>query len=331
MVRTTDAARALPRKEGTTSGSPRPATLVATTGGVLVAAAVGVPVVGRWLGFAPPDPPPPGRMVSIGRNLELNVFDQGSGPPVVLVHGLPGSAYDWGALPLRLNAAGFRVIRFDRLGYGHSSRRPAGAHFGMFDNARDLLALLDALELERAVLVGWSYGGGIAQLTALTAPHRVARLVLVATVGPAWAGPAESPGAAVAGNRLLQRWILHSGLARILAAREASAAFAPHAVPPGWLERTLALLALPGALHTWWSEGHEYSAEDLDPSFPLPPLLALHGTADRLVAHSVARDLTRRIQEARLVSIAGGGHMLPVTHADRISDEVRRFLGPHLA
>ena len=292
-----------------------------------MAAAVGVPVVGRWLGFAPPEPPPPGRMVPIGRNLELNVFDQGSGPAVVLVHGLPGSAYDWGALPLRLAATGFRVIRFDRPGYGHSSRRPEGAHHSMVDNARDLLALLDALELERTVLVGWSYGGGIAQLTALTAPHRVAALVLVATVGPAWAGPSESPGAAVAGNRLLQRWILHSGLARILAAREAATAFAPHAVPPGWMERTLALLALPGALRTWWSEGHDYNAEDLEPSFPLPPLLALHGTGDRLVPYSVAEDLADRIGGARMVPISGGGHMLPVTHADRIADEVQTFVG----
>lgn len=291
-----------------------------------MAAAVGVPVVGRWLGFAPPEPPPPGEPVAIGRGLHLNVFDQGQGPVVVLVHGLPGSAYDWGALPLRLAAAGFRVVRFDRVGYGHSSRRPDDARHGMADNARDLLALMDALELDQAILLGWSYGGGVAQLAAMTAPHRVPHLVVVATVGPAWSGPAPSPGAAVAGSRLVQRWVLHSGLARVLVARESAAAFAPRPVPPGWVGRTLALLALPGALRSWWSERRDWKAEDLDSTFPLPPLLALHGAGDRVVPPAVAEDLVGRTGGSRLVRIADAGHMLPVTHADRIADELRRFL-----
>ena len=68
------------------------------------------------VGLGPRPLPPPGRFVSVG-GYRINVIDEGRGAPVVLVHGLPGSAYDWSPLPQRLLAAGFRVIRYDRVGY----------------------------------------------------------------------------------------------------------------------------------------------------------------------------------------------------------------------
>jgi hypothetical protein len=89
--------------------------------------------------------PPRGARVAIARGYGINVLDEGVGPPVVLVHGLPGSAYDWRPLPEQLVAAGFRVIRYDRVGYGHSDRRTEGERHSIERNAGELLELLPAL------------------------------------------------------------------------------------------------------------------------------------------------------------------------------------------
>ena len=126
---------------------------------VLATAPLWAPRVGLGL----PLPPPPGTVVPIPGGHRLNVIDEGSGPSVVLVHGLPGSAHDWRPLPEQLIAAGFRVIRYDRVGYGHSSRRRAGESHAIDSNATDVLQLIAALQLDAPVLVGWSYGGAVAQ------------------------------------------------------------------------------------------------------------------------------------------------------------------------
>src|SRR5262249_32743677 len=130
--------------------------------------------------------PPPGRNVAIGNNLTLNLTEIGSGTPVVLVHGLPSCAADWALVPAKLAALGHRVIVYDRAGYGYSSRPdPTPDRYTYSSNARDLTALLESLNIERAALVGWSYGGAVVQTVAQQHPDRVSRLVLLAAVGPA--------------------------------------------------------------------------------------------------------------------------------------------------
>lgn len=162
---------------------------VLAAGAGLVLLAAGPPLAARWLGWGADRAalPPPGRLVPIGDDLALNVVEVGSGPPVVLVHGLPSSAADWGDTPARLAARGHRVIAYDRVGYGFSSRgSQAPERYTYGSNARDLLALLDALGLERVPLVGWSYGGAVVQTAAAMAPERVPRLVLLAKIGRAY-------------------------------------------------------------------------------------------------------------------------------------------------
>jgi pimeloyl-ACP methyl ester carboxylesterase len=100
----------------------------------------------------------------------------------VLLHGQPGSPADWqqvaGRLPPRLHA-----VAADRPGYG-SSRYPAG---GFAANARAVLDDLDSRGIERAVLVGHSYGGGVALAAASLVPRRVAAVILLASVdGRRW-------------------------------------------------------------------------------------------------------------------------------------------------
>jgi pimeloyl-ACP methyl ester carboxylesterase len=97
----------------------------------------------------------------------------------VLLHGQPGSGADWRQVADRLPTE-LRVVALDRPGYG-ASRQGAGG-FGY--NARAVVAELDARGIERAVLVGHSYGGGAALAVAQLAPERAEALVLLASVGP---------------------------------------------------------------------------------------------------------------------------------------------------
>src|SRR6266481_1113214 len=101
------------------------------------------------------------------------------GQVVVMLHGQPGSGSDWQQLAAQLPDC-LRVIALDRPGYG-ANPLPAGG-FGV--NARAIVSELDAQGVERAVLVGHSYGGGGALAAAALAPERVEALVLLASVGP---------------------------------------------------------------------------------------------------------------------------------------------------
>jgi len=113
---------------------------------------------------------------------------------LVLLHGQPGSAADWVQVAARLPPQ-LHIVAADRPGYG-SSELPAA---GFAANARAVLDDLDARDIHRAVLVGHSYGGGVALSAASLAPHRVEAVVLLASVGPGcvngWDRLLAAPGA----------------------------------------------------------------------------------------------------------------------------------------
>ena len=167
--------------------------------------------------FNPPSAAPPGGHI-MAADTETTDLPAMPGPhELVLLHGQPGSAADWrqlaGRLPARLHA-----IAADRPGYG-SSRLPAS---GFAANAQVVLDDLDSRGIQRAVLVGHSYGGGVALSAASLAPHRVEAVVLLASVGPGcvnrWdrllAAPGAGPLCALAAWRLTP-WIARARLARI--------------------------------------------------------------------------------------------------------------------
>lgn len=119
------------------------------------------------------------------RDVELDgrlycVAELGQGPPLVLLHGLGGSIYDWRHL-LRPLAEGRRVIAVDLLGAGESDK-PAEEDYSVAAQARRVRGLLDRLGVERAAFLGNSYGGGIALRVAQDWPERVERLVLINSI-----------------------------------------------------------------------------------------------------------------------------------------------------
>jgi pimeloyl-ACP methyl ester carboxylesterase len=248
---------------------------------------------------------------------------------LVLLHGQPGSPADWlplaGRLPAQLHA-----VAADRPGYG-SSPLAAG---GFTANARALLDDLDARGVRHAVLVGHSYGGGVALSAASLAPERVAAVVLLAGIGPGcvngWDRLLAAPGAgqlcALVAWRLTP-WMARARLARIR--RRRGRPLRPdehvnwqvwgHAGPeyrPLWrtfLTEQRALLRELGEL------------ESAIPSVQAPVLL-LADPEDTQVPIGTARRLVQTLPDARLQLVQGAGHHLPRRAPDVIADAIVTFL-----
>jgi pimeloyl-ACP methyl ester carboxylesterase len=277
----------------------------------------------------PPELPPAGRHVEVAPGLAVNVLEAGSGPTLVLVHGHPACAYDWEPTLRELAGRGFHVVAYDRVGYGRSDGR-APARVTVETNAGELLALLAALGLRDVTLVGWSYGGATYIVAAKRDPSRIARLVLVGSVGPGieqgrpklpepvldfLIGPVFAWVASV--PPLMQRFL----------AAGSRNAFHPDPVP-GWYQTLLeANFARPHTLAAFGSEGRDLGGEaDLDPGPIERPILVIHGDADRLVPLAVGRGLAAQARVAELQVVERGSHMLPVTHPQLLADAIDRFV-----
>jgi len=102
-------------------------------------------------------------------------------PPLILIHGFISSTLVWNDVFLPLAKAGFRVIAPDLPGYGYSDK-PVDGEYTIVAQARAVLGLMDRLQIEKATIIGASYGGAVAAMLALDCPERVAKLVLVGAV-----------------------------------------------------------------------------------------------------------------------------------------------------
>jgi pimeloyl-ACP methyl ester carboxylesterase len=248
---------------------------------------------------------------------------------LVLLHGQPGSPADWLPLAERLPAQ-LHTVAADRPGYG-SSPLAAG---GFAANARALLDDLDSRGVRHAVLVGHSYGGGVALSAASLAPERVAAVVLLAGIGPGcvngWDRLLAAPGAgqlcALVAWRLTP-WMARARLARIR--RRRGRPLRPdehvnwqvwgHAGPeyrPLWrtfLTEQRALLRELGEL------------ESAIPSVQAPVLL-LADPEDTQVPIGTARRLVQTLPDARLQLVQGAGHHLPRRAPDVVADAIVTFL-----
>jgi pimeloyl-ACP methyl ester carboxylesterase len=276
--------------------------------------------------------PPVGSPVVIGDGLVLNVRDQGSGYPVILVHGLPGAASDWADTPARIAAAGYRAISYDRVGYGYSSRVEAsGTNFTLASNALELKGLLRALGLKKAAFVGWSYGGGVVQVLAQTDPDLVSHAVLLGSVGPAFVPQADLVNRVVNSSVALPvlKWVASvPPVSNAGTWDKLRAAFASESeIPDHWLPYTQAMMALPGTLETFVAEQQRMDPSVLRPELLRAPTVVLQGAKDRMVLPAVAEDLARRIPNSRLVMVEDGGHMLQVTRPELLTAEVVTLVG----
>jgi pimeloyl-ACP methyl ester carboxylesterase len=115
--------------------------------------------------------------IAIG-DVRLEVWEQGSGPPLLLLHGFPSTNRLWGGVIPRLAAAGYRAIAPDLAGFGRSEAA-ADVQIDMANQAKWMFSLLTELDVDRAVVIAHDVGTAVAQIMAAHAPDRVRGLVLI--------------------------------------------------------------------------------------------------------------------------------------------------------
>lgn len=290
---------------------------------LLVFAAIALPPLWFRLFREPaPELPPPGRRVELASGVGVNVVEQGAGPAVVLVHGLPGTAYEWRETSAALAERGRRAIAYDRVGYGWSDPRPDDA-FSVESNAAELLGLLEALRLDDVTVVGWSYGGATAIVAAQRDSSRMARVLLVGSAGPGMEVARPPALARVAFSAPVLGWLRAvPPLSRGVQAAASREAFSEGAEPAWWRPGLAASFARPHTATSWRQEGEAMWRALPDPTGLALPVVVVHGDDDRLVPVAVGRELARRAPNARLVLVPGGSHMLPITHPALLADEI---------
>jgi pimeloyl-ACP methyl ester carboxylesterase len=248
---------------------------------------------------------------------------------LVLLHGQPGSAGDWQEVARRLPSH-LRAIAVDRPGYG-SSLQPAA---GFAANARAVLGDLDSRGICRAVLVGHSYGGGVALSTASLAPHRVEAVVLLASIGPGsvsgWdrllAAPGAGPLFAVMAWRLTP-WIARARLAWITRLRDRPLGPGEYVNWQVWAGSSREHVQL---WRTFLAEQRALVRELGElvagvPSVQAPTLL-LADPKDMVVPVQTARRLAQALPNGRLELVEGAGHHLSRRAPGAVADAIAAFL-----
>jgi pimeloyl-ACP methyl ester carboxylesterase len=235
------------------------------------------------------------------------VSDTGEGPAVVLVHAGVADRRMWDAVADRL--PGHRAIRHDLRGFGTTA---VGS--GRFSHRGDLLALLDALGVERATLVGSSFGGLVALEAAALAPERFDRLVLLAPPLPDHAWSPEFAAFAAAEDAALEA----GDLGRAVQVNVDQ--WVPNA---GDRHRAYVAAAQRRAFELQLAADLE--EEDLDPPVTerladvAMPVRVLVGSRDLADFRAIAERLARALPDAALQEIAGAGHLLPLERPDEVA------------
>jgi pimeloyl-ACP methyl ester carboxylesterase len=282
--------------------------------------------------------PPVGRFINVD-GARIHYLDEGTGPPVLLVHGLAGQMHNFThSLLGRLLKYGFRVIILDRPGSGYSTRPPQ-ASAKINAQARVISRFCEEVSLERPLVVGHSLGGAIALALALNHPDQVAGLALVA---PATQRPDCVPppfDGLLIFSPLLRRliaWTVVTPLSMANSKRTLAMLFGPQPVPRDFAVKGGGMLSLRPAsfigastdlVATQGEQGEPARYEELT-----VPVGILFGAGDRIldpVVHGEA--FAAKVKGAELELIEGGGHMIPVTSADRTAAFIARMAGRSIA
>ena len=253
----------------------------------------------------------------------IRYVDTGSGPAVVLVHGLAASLYSWRYTILPLARAGYRVVAFDNRGFGFSEKPASG--YRNDDYGRLLFALLDSLHVGDAVLVGHSMGGEIAAEAALDRPDRVRGLVLVdaAGLGVRWPFMLRVAHWPIVGA-LFDGFRGRTATGRILKALYGD----PSRVTEEDVDQYYAPLAQPGfgrALRGVLRNFH-FDALRGRLSGLTTPTLVMWGTRDRLIPPQVGESMVSELPRALLVRFPGAGHDVPEETPDAFNRTLIAFL-----
>jgi pimeloyl-ACP methyl ester carboxylesterase len=260
----------------------------------------------------------------------LHVREQGSGPALLMIHGLAGQMahYTYG-INDRL-AGEFRVVTVDRPGSGYSTRDP-GTAADLSTQAAALVALIDQLQLGRPLVVGHSLGGAVALTLALEYPERVGGLALVAPVTHMPEGVPQAFKALTIESAWLRKlfaWTLATPGSIATGKAVLGQVFGPEPMPPDFATRGGGLLslrprqflsasadmqALPLGLPQMESRYNELRV----------PVSVLYGRGDQILDWKAnGQALVDKVAGARL-QLVDGGHMLPITQPEATARFIR--------
>ena len=263
-------------------------------------------------------------------NIDIYYEDHGAGKPVVLIHGWPLSGASWEKQVPVLLKAGYRVIPYDRRGFGNSSKPSSGYDYDTF--AEDLNKLIIKLDLHNAILVGFSMGGGeVARYLGKYGSERVEKAVFLSSVPPFLLKTAgnlkgvdksvfDGMKKAITADRLafLSSFFSNFYNVDILRGKKVSDEvvrvswnIGAGASPTGTLD----------CVSAWLIDFRE-DLKRID-----VPVLVVHGDADRILPiDATGRRLHLTIKGSRYVEIKDGPHGIIWTHAEEVNRSLLAFL-----
>lgn len=263
-------------------------------------------------------------------NIDLYYEDMGQGQPVLLIHGWPLSSRSWEKQVPALLRAGYRVVAYDRRGFGASGRPSTGYDYDTL--AADLNMLMNALDLRDAVLVGFSMGGGeVARYLGRYGSERVRKAVFMGAVTPFLLKTPENTagldGSIFEGIRqgierdrlsFLTSFLGNFYNVHALGRRQVS----EEALRLSW---NIAAGASPiGTLACVTSWLTDFRDDLLSIKIPT---LVIHGDDDRILPFAATGSRTHEaVEGSRLVVVAGAPHGLNWTHAEEVNDGLIDFL-----
>lgn len=272
--------------------------------------------------------------ITVGRenatDIRLYVEDHGSGQPVVLIHGYPLDGSSWEKQTAALLEAGYRVVTYDRRGFGKSDGPTTGHDYDTY--AADLSAVLEALDLRNTVLVGFSMGTGeVARYLGTFGTDRIAKVVSLGGIPPFLLQTADNPEGVpqsvfdpMIAAAKADRYAFFTGFFQgfyntdeTLGSRLSEEALAA--------SKNLAYAASPfasvAAQYTWLTDFRGDLA-----AYTVPTLI-VHGTADNILPiDHTARRLAKLLPDARYIEIEGAPHGMLWTHSNEINAALLAFL-----
>ena len=264
-----------------------------------------------------------------------NIFYKDWGPkdaqPIVFHHGWPLSSDDWDAQMLFFLQEGYRVIAMDRRGHGRSDQTYSGNNMDTY--ATDVFDVAEALDLQNAVHIGHSTGGGVvARYVAISAPGRVSKAVLLGAVTPLMAKTEANPeGIPVE---------VFDGFREALVNNRAQFFLDVPSGPFYGFNREGAEVS-EGLIRNWWRQGmvggakaqydsiKAFSETDFTEDLKSieQPVLVMHGEDDQIVpVDNTARKAIELLQNGELITYEGLSHGLFATHPDIVNADLLRFV-----
>lgn len=261
--------------------------------------------------------------------VRLYYEDWGSGRPVVFIHGWPHSHEMWEYQLNELPKQGLRCIAYDRRGFGKSSRTWTGYDYDSL--ADDLSAVLDALDLQDVVLVGFSMGGGeVARYFARHGSARVSKAVLLSAVTPYLYKTEDNPEgvdpevfAGIAEQIEKDRTAFLSGFAK----QFFGVGMLSHPVSDEFLQYFQTVCSQ-AAGHATLECAKAFSQTDFraDMAKITVPTLVLHGDSDQTVPFEVSgKRAAKMVPNAKLIVYEGAPHGLFATHHERLTEDLLEF------